>query len=188
MRSLRRSKLGSGFRRFFTNTVFDSTFMLLGVVVGSAFSANPDLEVILTTMLITSLSLGISTGVSVYEAESLEQDRRIADLERAMFRDLNETAISKSAKKTVALISFINFVTPLVSCLVTIAPFILAAFKVIGVRLAAWISIALALGILFLTGVYLGKAGRRNPWVKGFRMLAFGVGAFIIGYWIESLI
>ena len=87
IRDLRRLRLSSGFRRFLSNTVFDSTFMLLGVVIGSAFSEDADLRVILTTMLVSSLSLGISTGVSVYEAETLEQDKRISELEQALFRN-----------------------------------------------------------------------------------------------------
>ncbi len=88
--------IGPSFRRFFINTLFDSTFMLVGVIMGSAFSDNPDIEVIVGTMLTTSLALGISTGVSVYEAESLERGIRIAQLEKAMIRRLDETMIAQS--------------------------------------------------------------------------------------------
>lgn len=184
---LKRLRLGSAFRRFFTNTLFDSTFMLLGVVIGSAFE-NPDIRVILTTMLTSSLALGISTGVSVYEAESLEQDRRITELEKALFRRIDETAIARSIKKTVVLISFLNFLTPLISCAVAVSPFLLAALRIIEIRLAVWISIVLALCTLFFAGSYLGKLGKKNPWIKGLRMLGFGLIAFIVGYCIESLI
>lgn len=175
------------FRRFLTNTIFDSTFMLLGIVVGSAFET-PDLRTILTTMLTSSLALGISTGVSIYEAESLEQGRRILELERALFRSLDETSIARAAKETVALMSLLNFLTPLVSCAVAISPFLLAALGIVEVRAASGISITLSLSILFLAGAYLGKAGKKNPWVKGVRMLIFGMVAFALGYWIESLI
>jgi hypothetical protein len=50
-------------------------------------------------MLTTSVALGISTGVSVYEAESLEQ-KAIADLEKALFMDLPDTNIQKIAQNT----------------------------------------------------------------------------------------
>ena len=179
--------LGSGFRRFFTNTVFDSTFMLLGIVIGSAFE-NPNIRVILTTMLASSLALGISTGVSVYEAESLEQNRRISDLEKALFRTLDGTVLAKSARRAVTLISILNFLTPLASCAIMISPFLLAALRIIEIRLAAWASILLAFGILFLAGAYLGNLGKGKPWIKGFRMLVFGIIAFVIAYLIESLI
>jgi len=180
--------LGSALRRFFINTLFDSTFMLLGVIIGSAFSENPDLRVILATMVTSSLALGISTGVSVYEAESLERDRKIAELERALFRNLDETTIAKSARKATTVISLINFLTPLTSCAVTASPFLVTFLGMLEVRSAAWLSITLALGALFLMGAYLGRLGKRNPWIKGLRMLTFGVLAFIIGYWIERLI
>mgnify|MGYP001054287422 CR=1 FL=1 len=180
--------LGPALRRFFINTLFDSTFMLLGVIIGSAFSENPNLRAILATMVTSSLALGISTGVSVYEAESLEMDRKIADLERALFRKLDETTIAKSARAATAVISFINFLTPLTSCAVTASPFLIALLGTIEVSSAAWFSIALALGILFLAGTYLGRLGKKNAWMRGLRMLAFGVLAFIGGYWIERLI
>jgi hypothetical protein len=87
--TLKHESVGPIIRRFFINTLFDSTFMLLGIIVGSAFAgAAAGLNVIIITMLTTSLALGISTGVSVYEAESLEQERKIADLEKALFTDL----------------------------------------------------------------------------------------------------
>lgn len=49
--------------------------MLLGIVVGAAFAIDINLSIILVTMATSSLALGISTGVSVYEAESLERER-----------------------------------------------------------------------------------------------------------------
>ena len=85
---LRREDVGPIIRRFFINTLFDSTFMLLGIVVGAAFAADASLGVVLVTMVASSLALGISTGVSVYEAESLERERKIYELERALFMDL----------------------------------------------------------------------------------------------------
>lgn len=175
-------------RRFFVNTLFDSTFMLLGVVIGSAFSDAPDIEVIAGTMLTTSLALGISTGVSVYEAENLERDIRIAQIEKAMIRDLNETVLTKHARKATMIIAVANFATPLVSCAVTIAPFVLTLMGLLELRTAAWISMGLALSILFTAGVFLGRLGKKNPWLKGLRMLGFGLLAFAIGYGIERLI
>ncbi|MEM2875777.1 MAG: VIT1/CCC1 transporter family protein [Candidatus Bathyarchaeia archaeon] len=180
--------LGSALRRFFINTLFDSTFMLMGIIIGSAFSENPDLRVILSTMVTSSLALGISAGVSVYEAESLERYRRIAELERALFRKLDKTTVARSARKAATVISLINFLTPLTSCSVTASPFLFASLGILDVGSASWLSITLALGTLFLAGTYLGRLGRKNPFIKGLRMMVFGVVAFVIGYWIEELI
>jgi len=163
--------------------------MLLGIVVGSAFAGSAvGLNIIILTMLTTSLALGISTGVSVYEAESLEQERKIADLEKALFTDLKDTSIQKTAKSTIIIATLINFATPLFSCAVTITPFILVVIGILPLYLAGWISVALALSTLFGAGVYMGRIGKTNPYKKGLRMVAFGVLAFVIGFLLNLLI
>jgi len=184
----RRDDTGPVIRRFFINTLFDSTFMLLGIIVGAAFAADASLGVILVTMVTSSLALGISTGVSVYEAESLEHERKISELERALFRELTGTKIEKSSKSIIMLAVLINFLTPLFSCAVTISPFVLTALKIIEIDIASWFSVVLALSILFSAGVYMGKLGKRNPWIRGLRMASFGLLAFIIGFLLDTLV
>jgi predicted membrane protein (TIGR00267 family) len=186
--TLKHESFGPIIRRFFINTLFDSTFMLLGIIVGSAFAADAGLKVIIVTMLTTSVALGISTGVSVYEAESLEQERRIADLEKALFTDLQDTNIQKTAKNTILLATIINFATPLFSCAVTVTPFIFAALGIIAIEIAGWVSVTLALGTLFGAGVYMGRIGKTNPYKKGARMVVFGVLAFAIGFLLDWFI
>lgn len=185
---LKRESVGPIVRRFFINTLFDSTFMLLGIIVGSAFAAGTGLNVIIITMLTTSLALGISTGVSVYEAESMEQERKISELEKALFTDLTDTRIEKTAKSVIVLATLINFATPLFSCAITIAPFVFAALGVLSIDIAAWISVALALSTLFGAGVYMGRVGKTNPYLKGLRMVIFGVFAFTIGILLNTLL
>ncbi len=187
--TLKHESVGPIIRRFFINTLFDSTFMLLGIIVGSAFAgAAAGLKIIILTMLTTSLALGISTGVSVYEAESLEQERKIADLEKALFTDLKDTSIQKTAKYIILIATLINFATPLFSCAVTITPFILVAMGILPLNIAGWISVGLALSTLFGAGVYMGRIGKTNPYKKGLRMVAFGVLAFAIGFLLNLLI
>ncbi|MGQ9550784.1 MAG: VIT1/CCC1 transporter family protein [Candidatus Bathycorpusculaceae bacterium] len=186
--TLRREDVGPIIRRFFINTLFDSTFMLLGIVVGAAFATYASLGVVITTMVASSLALGISTGVSVYEAESLERERRISELERALFRDLSGTTIEKAARSITMLAALINFLTPLFSCALTISPFVLVTLQVLEINSASWFSVVLALSILFCAGVFLGRLGKKNPWMKGFRMVCFGLLAFIIGFLLNYLI
>jgi predicted membrane protein (TIGR00267 family) len=187
--TLKHESVGPIIRRFFINTLFDSTFMLLGIIVGSAFAGTAaGLNVIIITMLTTSLALGISTGVSVYEAESLEQERKIADLEKALFTDLKDTSIQKTAKYTILIATLINFATPLFSCAVTITPFIFVAMGILALNIAGWISVVLALSTLFGAGVYMGRIGKTNPYKKGLRMVAFGVLAFAIGFLLNRLL
>jgi len=187
--TIKQESVGPIIRRFFINTLFDSTFMLLGIVVGSAFAGPAvGLNIIILTMLTTSLALGISTGVSVYEAESLEQERKISDLEKALFTDLKDTSIHKTAKSIILIATAINFATPLFSCAVTITPFILVSIGLLPLYIAAWLSVGLALSTLFGAGVYMGRIGKTNPYKKGLRMVAFGVLAFVIGFLLNLLI
>jgi predicted membrane protein (TIGR00267 family) len=185
---LKREDVGPIIRRFFINTLFDSTFMLLGIVVGAAFAADASLGVVLVTMVTGSFALGISTGVSVYEAESLERERKIYELERALFMDLKGTKIEKTARSITILVALINFLTPLFSCAVIILPFVLVALDVLEINSASWFSVILALSTLFGAGVYMGRLGKKNPWKKGLRMVCFGLIAFIIGFLLDSLI
>ncbi len=64
-------------RRYLVNTIFDSTFVMLGIIIGSAFTSDPNIRLTVVTMLTSSVALGISTGVSTYEAENLEQNKRL---------------------------------------------------------------------------------------------------------------
>lgn len=188
LKTLRTEEAGSVIRRFFINTLFDSTFMLLGIIVGSAFAAGANLGIIMVTMVTSSLALGISTGVSVYEAESLEQELRISKLEKAMLIDLENTAVDKKMKSITKIAMVVNFLTPIFSCIVTILPFVFVALHILEINFASWLSVTLALSILFVAGVYLGKIGKNNPWIKGLRMTGFGIIAFIIGFLLESLV
>jgi len=184
----RGKEIGPILRRFFVNTLFDSTFMLLGIVIGSAFAADPDLRLVMGTLVASSVALGISTGVSIYESETLERERRVVELEKALFRKLDDTIITENYKTYVTILSVVNFFTPFVCCGVVIVPLIAAAFQLLDIATAAWISVALALSILFVAGTYLGRLGKQNPFVKGVRMVIFGVAAFVIGYLIQILI
>jgi predicted membrane protein (TIGR00267 family) len=175
-------------RRFFINTLFDSTFSLLGIIVGAAFIADANIRIVIVTMVTSSLALSISTGVSVYEAESLEQERKMIRLEMAMLTNLTDTVIGEKSKSITRLAMVINFLTPVFSCAITVLPFVLVVLEILEIYIASWISVAFALSILFGAGAYLGRIGKKNPWIKGLRMTAFGVIAFIIGFLLDFLI
>ena len=185
---MRRAKAGPSFRRFFINTLFDSTFMLLGIVVGSALTPESNVKVVLSTMLVSSLALGISTGVSVYEAESLEWKLKLEETEKAMLTKLENTGFAQLGKKAVILISILNFLTPLLSCGVTVVPFLMALGGLIKIDHAGYVSALLALSTLFLSGAYLGKKSKMNPWMKGLRMVILGIMAFTLGILIKRAV
>ncbi len=177
---------GPTLRRFFVNTIFDSTFVILGILIASAFSSEPNLRLVIVTITTSSVALGISTGISVFEAETMEQAIKMKDMERAMLTSLEDTHISKVSRLTIILISAVNFTAPIIAGAITLAPFLLVGSE--DIRTAAYVSLALAIAILFVVGAVMGRAGERNPLAQGARMAVAGIGAFIVCYWIESLL
>ncbi|MFP3985335.1 MAG: VIT1/CCC1 transporter family protein [Candidatus Bathyarchaeia archaeon] len=139
-------------------------------------------------MVSASIALGISTGVSVYESETLERERKVVELEKALFRKMENTTIAEDHKVSALIIAVVNFFTPLMCCGIVITPLILVGFQLLDIVTASWISVGLALGILFVAGTWLGRFGKKNPLTKGARMVVFGVVAFAIGYLIQVLI
>ena len=58
---------GPALRRYFVNTMFDSTFAVLGIIIGSALTADADKGLVIATIITSCVALAISTGSSVYE-------------------------------------------------------------------------------------------------------------------------
>ena len=183
--SMRMPETGPALRRYFVNTMFDSTFVILGVIIGSAFSGISSRDVVIGIVLTSSVALGISTGVSVYEAETLEQERRIKEIERAMLSSMEDTDIKSTSRMSILLISLVNFSAPLFTCAIILTPFLLLSSE--SLESMAYVGLGLALCVLFVTGAIMGKMGHHNPLIKGTRMALIGFLAFLICFWIESL-
>jgi predicted membrane protein (TIGR00267 family) len=177
---------GPTLRRFFVNTIFDSTFVILGILIASAFSSEPNLRIVIVTIVTSSVALGISTGISVFEAETMEQSIKMKEMERAMLRSLEDTHIHKVSRNTILVVALVNFTAPVIAGTVTLTPFLILGEE--NIKLAAYISLGLAITILFVVGVVMGRAGERNPLVQGARMAIAGIAAFLLCYWIESLL
>ncbi len=184
--ALQQPETGPAIRRYFVNTIFDSTFVMLGIIIGSAFSTHPDAHLVVVTVLTSAVALGISTGVSVFEAETMEQRRRIDEIEKAMLRSLEDTHIQRTSRTSVFLIAFINFLAPLITGTVILSAFFLVFPN--DLTMAAWTAIGLAIATLFVTGFALGRTTERNPLLQGMRMAVIGVVAFLVCYYIQTLI
>lgn len=140
------------------------------------------------TLISSSIALGISSGVSIYEAEILEGEKEVADLESAMLVNLDNTYHNESLKLNALLSAVINFATPLCSMIIAITPFLLVTIGVIGARTAGGLSILLSLGTLAGAGAYMGRDTDGSAVLKGLRMAFFGSVAFLVGYLLESII
>jgi len=173
-------------RRYFVNTVFDSTFVILGIIIGMALSSDPSTRMVVVTIVTSCVALMISTGISVFEAERMEQSIRIQQIERVMLRKLDETSIKRTSVHSTLLISLTNCLAPVITGTITLTPFLIMSEA--DVTTAAWISISLAIFILFVTGLYMGRMGNKNPYFYGLRMAGAGVIAFVACFMVEGLL
>ncbi len=161
---------------------------MLGIVAGSAFVDEPNVEIVILTLITSSIAIGISSSVSVYEAEVIEGEKSIKKLERAMLKSLDNTVHTRSMRINAYFSAFLILLTPLLSCIMAISPFIMIELGLIGFSPAPWASIFLLLMTLAVVGTVMGRGGKMNPYLKGLRMTMFGILAFCIGYLLQSLV
>jgi len=167
------------FRRYFINTLFDSTFVVLGILAATALSAEADVDLALGALFAASLAMGISTGVSVYEAEHTEGELRMRRLERAMLSPLKDTDVGREIRFARYAVSLVNFLAPLVVAAITSTPILLFRAGLLpDLATAASLSGALGVGIIFGTGYFLGGLTGRHPWKKAVRMSAVALLTF----------
>lgn len=176
------------FRRYFVNTLFDSTFVVLGILAASAFSTRPNIDLALGAIFGACLAIGISTGVSVFEAEHTEDEIRLRRLERAMLTRLRETEVGERIRATRWATALVNFLAPLFVAGVTGAPIFLYSAGILkDFIVAAGLSSALGMGIIFVAGYHLGSLIGRKPWRKAIRMTVVAVLTFLALVTLERL-
>lgn len=177
------------FRRYFINTIFDSTFVVLGIVSATAVVATPNVELTLGALAAACLAIGVSTGVSVYEAETLEAELRIERIERAMLAKMQDTDVHRDLRLYRTLVSLVNFVSPLVVLLITSLPFILHVLTGTPTpQQAAVMSIALAISLVFGAGLALGKVLGRNALRQALRMTIVALLTFFVLLAVTTLL
>lgn len=175
------------FRRYFINTVFDSTFVVTGIIIGSALAPGGSVRTVVTTMLAASLALGISTGTSVYEAEKVESEIRLKEIERAMLTKLTNTEAERALDISRYVVVLVNIGAPLAVFALTVTPFLLTSSLLLDTFQAAYLSIAIAITILFSVGAYLGRLSGGRVWLKGLRMALIGMATFAAIWLIQGL-
>ena len=176
------------FRRYFINTVFDSTFVVMGILAATALVPEANPEVAIEALFAACLAIAVSTGVSVHEAESIEDEIRINQLERALLSPLRDTEVGKRMRASRFALAAVNFSAPLVVGALTGTPLLLHQAGVIpDFAAAALASSVISLGIIFSAGYYLGTLTRR-PWLRAVRMSAFALLTFLILILLDRLL
>jgi len=160
-------------RRYFVVNGFDGALTMLGLIIGFLISSSTDLSVIINACLGAAIALGMSGVSSAYVSESAERQRALSKLEDAMISDLQNSAHGQAARSVPLLIGLVNGLSPLIISLLILSPLLLsdAGFSMPVSPLYAAIFIALVL--VFLLGVFLGR-------IAGISWLRSGIQTLLI--------
>ena len=159
-------------RRYFVVNGFDGVLTMLGIIMGFYISGQPDTEIIINACLGAAVALTVSGLTSAYMSEAAERQQALRELETAMVADLSDSAHGKAARLIPALIALVNGLAPLLLSLLIISPFWLAEYLPLAPLHGA---IAMALALIFLLGVFLGKVSGAFWLWSGLRTLLIGL-------------
>ena len=144
-------------RRYFVVNGFDGALTMLGMIIGFLISATEDLTVVMNACLGAAIALGMSGLSSAYVSEVAERKHALVKLEKAMISDLSDTAHGEAARWVPLWIALVNGAAPLFISLLILLPLWLSA---VGIALPVspfYIAIAVAMVLVFLLGVLLGR-------------------------------
>ncbi len=166
-------------RRALANNAFDGVLTMIGVLMGNYLGDVRSPATVVRIGIATSISIGVSGLWGAYLAESAERGRELAELERISLTDLSETKIGRASRMAVIIVSLVDGLSPLVSSLLVLFPFLFA--PLIGNILISYaLSLAVALVSLFGLGMFLGKISGRSLVGYGFRTIVAGLVAIAI--------
>ena len=144
-------------RRYFVVNGFDGALTMLGLLVGFYVSDEIKLPVVINACLGVAIALGMSGVSSAYISEVAEKQRELRELEKAMVTDLGQSAHGRAARLLPVVIACVNGVAPLAISLVILLPLWAAPILEPLSLLPLESAFVLALMIIFLLGVYLGR-------------------------------
>ena len=168
---LRITRTHSIVRRYFVVNGFDGALTMLGLVTGFLVSAAASREVVINACLGAAIARGVSGVSSAYISESAERRRALDELQDAMVTDLGGSFHDQAARRVPMLIALVNGLAPLLISLLILAPLWLAQA---GLALPApplYLAVGVALVLIFLLGVFLGRIARVSWWYSGIKTL-----------------
>jgi len=168
-------------RRYFVVNGFDGALTMLGLIIGFLVSTPAELTIIINVCLGAAIALGMSGVSSAYVSETAERKRALGELEGAMIADLRESAHGEAARRVPLLIAVVNGLAPLLISLLILAPLWLAATGIPLLLSPLYAAIGVALLLLFLLGVFLGR-------ISGISWLRSGLQTLLIAVITAALI
>ncbi len=162
-------------RRYFVVNGFDGALTMLGLITGFLVSGSTELGVVINVCLGAAIALAVSGVSSAYVSETAERLRALKQLEAAMITDLQDSAHGKAVRWVPVLIALVNGSAPLVISLLILTPLWLADAGLVLPLAPLLNAIVVALMLVFLLGVYLGRVAGISWLRSGVRTLALAL-------------
>ncbi len=169
-------------RRYFVVNGFDGALTMLGLIIGFLVSSPTNLSVIINVCLSAAIALSVSGLSSAYISESAERKRALGKLEQAMISDLNESAHGDATRRVPFLIALVNGLAPLIISLLILLPLWLSIAGVILPVPPLYAAIIVALLLIFLLGVFLGRIAGGSWLRSGIQTLLVAVVTAVLIY------
>ncbi len=162
-------------RRYFVVNGYDGALTMLGLIMGFYVSDRVELGVVITSCLAAALALGMSGISSAYISEAAERRLTLAQLEKAMVTSLDESHHARAVVWIPWLVALVNGMAPLLISLIIITPLWLAHNGLVLPVGPLPAAMALALLMIFLLGVFLGRVSGTFWLWSGLQSLAVAV-------------
>lgn len=117
-------------------------------------------------------------------AEKAERDRHLKEMEERTHNNVDPIQY-EAAQFVTFYVAVIDGLSPMLTALVSLVPFIFVSFGFLTIANAYMLSLALSLATLFLLGTYLGKVARENGWLYGLAMITVGAIAALVLFFIQ---
>jgi predicted membrane protein (TIGR00267 family) len=162
-------------RRYFIMNAFDGATTILGIVIGAYVAEVTNEFWIMWPGLGATLAMSLSGFVGAYMTEEAERARRLDSLEKSMLIELKNSVVGKAGRFASMWAAIIDGLSPARAAIVCLIPFFLSSRSLFSITLAVQLSIIIALAIMFMLGVFLGKISKRNMLLHGAKMLVVGL-------------
>ncbi len=155
---------------------------MMGLIIGFIVSTPADLAVIINVCLGAAIALGMSGISSAYISESAERHHALDKLEDAMISDLQESTHGQAARLAPLLVALVNGLAPLIFSLLILMPLWLANLGVPLPLPPLYGAILVALVLVFLLGVFLGRIADISWLRSGLQTLLVAVATAVLIY------
>jgi predicted membrane protein (TIGR00267 family) len=183
---LRITKASGIARRYFVMNGFDGAMTVFGIVLGSWIAGVSKSKIIVLAGLGACLAMGFSGFFGALMAEKAERERRLKEMEEATNNNVDPIHY-EAARFVTFYVAFIDGLSPALTAIISLMPFILVSAGLMPIWNAYVISLTLSLATLFLLGIYLGKVAKENGWLYGVAMLTVGAFTALIVFLIQLL-